>query len=191
MKKFTIISSLTVLLVIPIFFGAYRDLFITFELEVYAVLILILGFFLILLTGWTINSFGFNETDVESMRDHNVIEALINGNKIILWIFFPITMIMEELIFRYYLLGFLALTLHLELAISILISSLVFSLYHIHTWFTFKSSKILLINISYTLILGLFNGYIFFMFGIIPCIITHYLIALSLYYNLYRKNYRI
>ena len=65
--------------------------------------------------------------------------------------------IMEELIFRYYLLGFLALTLHLELAISILISSLVFSLYHIHTWFTFKSSKILLINISYTLILGLFT----------------------------------
>ena len=191
MKKFTIIGSLTVLLVIPIFFGVYTENFIVGEFELIAVLVLILGSFLLLLIGWVINSFSFNKKDIELMKNHNVVNALIGGNEIILWVFFPITMIMEELIFRYYILSFLALTLQIERAISILISSLVFSLYHIHTWFTFKSSKILLINISYALILGLFNGYIFFMFGIIPCIIIHYLIALSLYYNLYRKNFRV
>jgi len=191
MKKFTIIGSLTVLLVIPIFFGVYTENFIVGEFELIAVLVLILGSFLLLLIGWVINSFSFNKKDIELMKNHNVVKALIGGNEIILWVFFPITMIMEELIFRYYILSFLALTLQIERAISILISSLVFSLYHIHTWFTFKSSKILLINISYTLILGLFNGYIFFMFGIIPCIIIHYLIALYAYYDLYRKNFRV
>ena len=191
MKKFTIIGSLTVLLVIPIFFGVYTENFIVGEFELIAVLVLILGSFLLLLIGWVINSFSFNKKDIELMKNHNVVNALIGGNEIILWVFFPITMIMEELIFRYYILSFLALTLQIERAISILISSLVFSLYHIHTWFTFKSSKILLINISYTLILGLFNGYIFFMFGIIPCIIIHYLIALYAYYDLYRKNFRV
>ena len=191
MKKFTIITILTIFLVIPIFLGVYTEFFLASELELYVILSLLLGFFLLLLIGWVINSFSFNETDIELMRNHNVVKALINDNNINLWFFFPITMIMEELIFRYYLLSFLALTLQIEIVMSILISSLVFSLYHIHTWFSFKSSKILLINISYALILGLFNGYIFFTLGIIPCIIVHYLIAFYLYYNLYSKNFRV
>ena len=190
MKKFTIITILTIFLVIPIFFGVYAEFFLAGELELYVILSLLLGFFLLLLIGWVINSFSFNETDIELMRNHNVVKALINDNNINLWFFFPITMIMEELIFRYYLLSFLVLTLQIEIVMSILISSLAFSLYHIHTWFSFRSPKILLINISYTLILGLFNGYIFFTLGIIPCIIFHYLIAFYLYYNLYNKNFR-
>ena len=191
MKKFTIIAISTVFLVIPIFFGVYTEFFLAGDLELYVILFLILGFFLFLLIGWGINSFSFNKTDIELMRNHNVIMALINGNHISLWFFFPITMIMEELIFRYYLLSFLASTLQMEITISILISSLVFSLYHIHTWFSYKSQKILAVNLSFAFLLGVFNGYLFFTLGIIPCIIIHYLIAFYLYYNLYRKNYRI
>ena len=189
MKKFTIISILTGLLVIPIFFGVYTEFLIESVLDLYAILLLILGFFLLLLIGSVINNFGLNKTDIELMRNHNVVNALINKDIIILWLFFPITMIMEELIFRYYLISFLASTLQLAIVVSILISSIVFSLYHIHTWFSYKNSKILIINISYTLILGLFIGYVFFILGFIPCIIIHYLIALYLYYNLYRKNF--
>lgn len=190
MKKSTIICILTVILAIPIFFGVYTEFLIEVEVNLYIILIIILGLFLLLLIGWIINSFGFNKVDIELMRNHNVIQALINGNNINLWFFFPITMIMEELLFRYYLLSFLALTLQIEITTSILTSSIGFSLYHIHTWFSFKNSKILLINLSYTFLLGLFNGYIFFTLGFIPCIIFHYLIALCLYYNLYRKNFK-
>ena len=128
MKKFTITTILTIFLVIPIFFGVYTEFFLAGELELYVILSLLLGFFLLLLIGWVINSFSFNETDIELMRNQNVVKALINDNNINLWFFFPITMIMEELIFRYYILSFLALTLQIEIVMSILISSLAFSI---------------------------------------------------------------
>ncbi|MFX1239473.1 MAG: CPBP family intramembrane glutamic endopeptidase, partial [Promethearchaeota archaeon] len=182
---------ITFILVIPMFFGVYTDFFWGREVELNIILFLMLGFFLLLLIGGVINNHCFNETDIKLMRLHNVVDALINRNIVILWFFFPITMIMEELIFRYYLISFLALTLKIKIITSIFISSLAFSLYHIHTWFSYKSQKILLINLGYTLILGLYNGYIFFTLGLIPCIIIHYLIAFYLYYNLYRKNFKM
>jgi membrane protease YdiL (CAAX protease family) len=189
MKKITFICIITIFLVIPIFFGVYIEFFLVSELQLYTIQFLVLGFFLLLFVGWIINNFGFNQSSIELMRNHNVVNALINNKYINLWLFFPITIVMEELIFRYYLLSFLTLILQLRIFLSILISSIIFSFYHIHTWFTYKSQKILLINLSYTLMLGFFIGYIFFMLGFIPCIIIHYLVAFYLYYNLYRKNF--
>ena len=190
MKKSTVISIISVVLIIPILFGVYTENFIVRYADLYTILLLILGFSLLLFIGKIINFFGFNNYDIELMRRHDVINAFINNNRIVLWIFFPITMIMEELIFRYYSLSFLATTLQLKLILSILISSIAFSLYHIHTWFSYKSQAILLINLSYTLLLGLYLGYLFYTLGFIICILIHYLIALYLYYNLYRKNFR-
>ena len=190
MKKSTVISIISVVLIIPILFGVYTENFIVRYADLYTILLLILGFSLLLFIGKIINFFGFNNYDIELMRRHDVINAFINNNRIVLWIFFPVTMIMEELIFRYYLISFLATTLQLKLILSILISSIAFSLYHIHTWFSYKSQAILLINLSYTLLLGLYLGYLFFTLGFVVCILIHYLIALYLYYNLYRKNFR-
>lgn len=190
MKKSTVISIISVVLIIPILFGVYTENFIVRDADLYTILLLILGFSLLLFIGKIINYFGFNNYDIELMRRHDVINAFINNNRIVLWIFFPVTMIMEELIFRYYLISFLATTLQLKIILSILISSIAFSLYHIHTWFSYKSQAILLINLSYTLLLGLYLGYLFFTLGFIVCILIHYLIALYLYYNLYRKNFR-
>ena len=190
MKKSTVISIISVVLIIPILFGVYTENFIVRYADLYTILLLILGFSLLLFIGKIINYFGFNNYDIELMRRHDVINAFINNNRIVLWIFFPVTMIMEELIFRYYLISFLATTLQLKLILSILISSIAFSLYHIHTWFSYKSQAILLINLSYTLLLGLYLGYLFFTLGFVVCILIHYLIALYLYYNLYRKNFR-
>lgn len=190
MKKSTVISIISIVLIIPILFGVYTENFIVRDADLYTILLLILGFSLLLFIGKIINYFGFNNYDIELMRRHDVINAFINNNRIVLWIFFPITMIMEELIFRYYLISFLATTLQLKIILSILISSIAFSLYHIHTWFSYKSQAILLINLSYTLLLGLYLGYLFYTLGFIVCILIHYLIALYLYYNLYRKNFR-
>ena len=190
MKKSTVISIISVVLIIPILFGVYTENFIVRYADLYTILLLILGFSLLLFIGKIINYFGFNNYDIELMRRHDVINAFINNNRIVLWIFFPITMIMEELIFRYYSLSFLATTLQLKLILSILISSIAFSLYHIHTWFSYKSQAILLINLSYTLLLGFYLGCLFYTLGFIVCILIHYLIALYLYYNLYRKNFR-
>jgi len=190
MKKYTIIVILTGILVIPIFFGIYTDFLFIRRFDLFIVLSLILGFFLFLLLGWILNSISFDKKDLELMRKHNVILALINDDKKILWFFFPITMIMEELIFRYYILSFLFLTLQMGIIQSILLASLAFSLYHIHTWFSYKSLKILSTNLVFTFLLGLFNGSTFFTIGIIPCVIIHYLIAFFLYYNLFRMNYR-
>ncbi len=190
MKKSTVISIISVVLIIPILFGVYTENFIVRDADLYTILLLILGFSLLLFIGKIINFFGFNNYDIEIMRRHDVINAFINNNRIVLWIFFPVTMIMEELIFRYYLISFLATTLQLKIILSILISSIAFSLYHIHTWFSYKSQAILLINLSYTLLLGLYLGYLFYTLGFIVCILIHYLIALYLYYNLYRKNFR-
>jgi len=190
MKKSTVISIISVVLIIPILFGVYTENFIVRDADLYTILLLILGFSLLLFIGKIINYFGFKNYDIELMRRHDVINAFINNNRIVLWIFFPITMIMEELIFRYYLISFLSTTLQLKIILSILISSMAFSLYHIHTWFSYKSQAILLINLSYTLLLGLYLGYLFYTLGFIVCILIHYLIALYLYYNLYRKNFR-
>jgi len=190
MKKSTVISIISVVLIVPILFGLYTENFIVRDADLYTILLLILGFSLLLFIGKIINFFGFNNYDIELMRRHDVINAFINSNRIVLWIFFPVTMIMEELIFRYYLISFLATTLQLKLILSILISSIAFSLYHIHTWFSYKSQAILLINLSYTLLLGFYLGCLFYTLGFIVCILIHYLIALYLYYNLYRKNFR-
>ena len=104
--------------------------------------------------------------------------------------FFPIIMIIEELIFRFYIIAILINQVELEALVAVFISSLVFSIFHIHTWFSYKSLRILLVNLIFPFLLGLYNGYIFLTMGIIPCVIIHYIIVLNLYYNLYKRYFR-
>lgn len=126
------------------------------------------------------------------MRKHDVTNALINGNnRIVILVFFPLTMIMEELIFRYYLVGFLINSLNLEIVSVLFISSLIFSLYHIHTWFSFKNLTLLLINLLFPFLMGIYLGFVLLNFGIIACILIHSILAFSLYYSIYRRYFRI
>ena len=191
MRKFTIITVFTSILIIPPFFGVYTDFLVVKNIPLQEILFIILGYLLLFLIGLVINFFGFNQADIEKMSNHNVIQALINKNNVILWIFFPVTMLMEELLFRFYTLSFLSSTLEFTILLSVLISSIAFSLYHIHTWFTFKSQKILVVNLCYTFILGLIIGYVFFLSGIIPCILIHYSVVFNLYYIIYKKNFKL
>lgn len=185
MNKFYIISILSVFLTIPIFFGVYTENFFAQKLDLLIVSPFVLGFFSLLIGGTILNKFGFTRDDFEVMKTHPVINAFNQKNWVVLWIFFPLTMIMEELIFRYYLIGFLVSTLQQKIGISVIVSAVLFSLYHIHTWFTYKSLKILFINLCFTLLLGFFLGFTFFTLGIIFCVVVHYIIALYLWYSIF------
>ena len=130
----------------------------------------------------------YSESSKELMKQHDVIKALVNGNDIIvLLVFFPLTMVMEEFIFRYYLVGILLYQLKLGLILAILISSVIFSLYHLHIWFKFKNLKILISYLISSFLLAIYNAYLLITLGIFVCIITHTILVFVLYYNLYKK----
>ena len=190
-RKYTILTTLCIILIIPIFFGIYSEYLYVRKLNLFVILILLLGMLMLLLIGKLIGIYGYDNESIENMRKHDVIEALINKtNKLRLWLFFPIIMVIEELIFRYYCIGFLINQVDVDVIMAIIISSLVFSLFHIHIWFSFKNLRILLINLGYSFLIGLFNGYTFITLGLFPCIGIHYALAIYLYYIIYRKYFK-
>ncbi|TKJ20358.1 MAG: hypothetical protein CEE43_12620 [Promethearchaeota archaeon Loki_b32] len=156
-----------------------------------SIVILVFGISSLLLIGILIEVFAYNNHLFEIIQNHDVINALIHkNNRLIVWIFFSITMIMEELIFRYYSISILNSYLNSQYFLIILISSITFSLYHIHIWFSFKNLKILFINLIHPFLMGLYLGFIFFSLGFISCVIAHYTIAFFMHYNLYRRYYK-
>ena len=190
-RKYIIICIITILLTIPIFFGLFIEFFLIKVINLVSILILVFGISSLLLIGILIEVFAYNNHLFEIIQNHDVINALIHKkNRLTVWIFFTITMIMEELIFRYYSISILNSVLNLHYLLTILISSIAFSLYHIHIWFTSKNLKILFINLIYSFLMGLYLGFIFFSFGFLSCIIAHYTIAFLMHFNLYRRYYK-
>ena len=189
-QKYVIISVLFVLLIVPIFFGVYLEYLYVKELSLLTILYVIIGLILFLILNKIIINYGYTNKSIEAMRKQDVINAFINNNKINLLLIFPMIMINEELLFRYYLIGFLIDQLKYGVIMAMIISSLLFSLYHIHSWFTFKNVRILMLNLVYSFLLGLYNSYVVIILGIFPCILIHFGLALSMHYNLYKKYYK-
>lgn len=190
-RKYTLIVIIFIILIVPTFLGYYWEYFFIREFDVYVVLILIFGFIIFFIMGKLIEIYAYNDNRIEVLKKNDIINAFISKkNRIVIWIFFPIIMIIEELIFRFYIITILINQVELEALVAVFISSLVFSLFHIHTWFSYRSLRILLVNLIFPFLLGLFNGYIFLTIGIIPCIIIHYIIVLNLYYNLYKRYFK-
>jgi len=186
--KYLTITVVVISLIIPIFFGVYIDFLFVSEFSLCIMVFLLIGFLFLVGLGKMMDHFMFSERSKELMRQHDVIKALLNGNDIIvLLVFFPLTMIMEEFIFRYYLVGILLYQLKLELILAILISSVIFSLYHLHIWFKFKNLKILISYLISSFLLAIYNTFLLITLGIFACIITHTVLVFILYYNLYRK----
>ncbi|MFX0003400.1 MAG: CPBP family intramembrane glutamic endopeptidase [Candidatus Hodarchaeota archaeon] len=172
-------------------FGVFLKYFIIIELNWFLFLIFLIGILVLLFLGKIIEIFGYNNKDIDVFKKQDVLNAFINrDNKLVIWLFFPVIIIIEELIFRYYSIGILVQILKLESIAAIFISSLVFSLFHIHIWFRYKNLKILLVNLIYPFLMGLYISYIFLKLGIISCILIHFFIALTLYYNLYRRYFK-
>ncbi|TFG27470.1 MAG: CPBP family intramembrane metalloprotease [Promethearchaeota archaeon] len=190
-RKYGILGILCVVLIIPILFGTYVEYLFIRELNFIVFITLIFGLIAFILMDILIVDYGYNDTSFEALKSQDVIKALITGeNKEIIWIFLPMIMLIEELIFRYYLMGFLLKQVELEVIWAILISSAIFSLFHIHIWFRFKNLRVLIINLIDSFFLGLFNAYIFLTLGLIPCIFIHYGLVLLLYYGIYKKFFK-
>jgi membrane protease YdiL (CAAX protease family) len=187
-KKYLAITITVILLIIPIFFGIYIDFLIASEISLGIVLFLLIGFVILFGLGKVIELFMYNDRSKELMKQHDVVNALLNRNGINgLLVFFPLTMIMEELIFRYYLMGLLLNQFMIGSILAITISSIIFSVYHIHIWFRFKDLKILISYLISSFLLGIYNAFILLTLGIFACVIVHTILVFILYYNLYKK----
>ncbi|MFX1379111.1 MAG: CPBP family intramembrane glutamic endopeptidase [Promethearchaeota archaeon] len=190
-NKYIIIGILSIFLIMPMILGVYVQYIFVRTLDIFIFLFFLFGLVTLFIIGKLIHNYIFNKDSIELMRKHDVTNALINrNNRIVIWLFFPLTMVMEELIFRYYLIGFLIDSLKLDVLSVIFISSLIFSLYHIHTWFSYKNLTILITNLVYTFLMGLYIGFLFLNIGIVPCILIHYTLAFSLYYNIYKRYFK-
>jgi len=187
-RKYTILGILFIFLIIPIILGIFNNYIYARELNLAVIFVLVVGTTFFLVLNKLIEVYGYDEQSFDAIKNQDVINALINkDNKSVIWIFLPMIIIIEELIFRYYMIGFLLNVVKLDVISAILISSLVFSLFHIHIWFRFKNRRILLINLGDSFLLGLFNGYILLTLGLIPCILIHFTLVLILYYNIYKR----
>lgn len=190
-RKYALIVIIFIILIVPMFLGYYWEYFFIREFDVYVVLILIFGFIIFFIMGKLIEIYAYNDKRIEVLKKQDIINVFISKkNLVVIWIFFPIIMIIEELIFRFYIIAILINQVELKALVAVFISSLVFSLFHIHTWFSYRSIRILLVNLIFPFLLGLYNGYIFLTMGIIPCVIIHYIIVLNLYYNLYKRYFK-
>ncbi|MFW9936499.1 MAG: type II CAAX prenyl endopeptidase Rce1 family protein [Candidatus Thorarchaeota archaeon] len=190
-KKYILISSLVILLVIPIFFGVFNQYLLLSQINLIDITYLVIGMIVLLLIGFLISTFVYDTKSLELMKNHDVINSLIRrNNRLVLVLFFPLTMIMEELIFRYYILGLFMIELKFETLLAVLLSSLIFSVYHIHFWFKFKNLRITTTYIIYSFLLGLFTAYILITFNIFISIFAHYIIAFAIYFLLFKKKYK-
>jgi len=190
-KKNIYLSLIFIFLIIPIFFGVYVEYLYVYDSSLLVIFILVLGLIFFLILDEITVLYCYNEQSVEAIKKHDVINALIKKkNKEIIWIFLPMIIIIEELIFRYYLIGFFINQLDFDIISAIFISSFIFSSYHIHIWFRFKNLRILMIYLVDSFFLGLFNGYILLTLGLISCILIHYSIVLLLYYGIYKRYFK-
>lgn len=170
----------------------FVEFFFINEFNLSTFLILVIGFLTLFLIGKVIEVYGYNAEIIKVMEKHDIINSFVgSNNKIIRLLGFLVIMINEELVFRYYLVGLLITHSYLGEMLVILISSLIFSIFHIHTWFSYKNVRILAIFIIYSFFLGLFNGYLLLTFGIIPCILVHYSLAYILYYGIYTRYFKV
>ncbi|MFX0033013.1 MAG: type II CAAX prenyl endopeptidase Rce1 family protein [Candidatus Hermodarchaeota archaeon] len=188
--KYITILFIFLLLTIPVYFGIFIDFFLVGEFNLIVVLILIFGYLFLFGLGKIIEIYGYNTEIIEIMKKHDVINSFIeNNNKLVRWLGFLIIMTIEELIFRYYLMGMFN-HLYREKIIIIFISSLIFAVYHLHTWFSYKNLRIVSIFFCYSLCLGLYTGYLLFTLGIIPCIFVHYSLAIVSYYGIFVRYFK-
>jgi len=190
-RKYSILGIICIILLLPIFFGIYIEYLSIRESTLNVIFIFILGLIILLFINIMTVVYCYDTHSLEVFKEHDVINALITKeNKPKLLLFLLLIMIIEELIFRYYLIGFLLTQLELDVITAILVSSIIFSLYHIHMWFKFKNLRILIIYLSHSFLLGLFNGYILLTLGIIPCILVHYSLVLISLLCIYRRYFR-
>ena len=187
-NKHYLIIFWVILCVIPLFFGIYVNYLSISQFSLLILALILIGILFLYLLGKIIGKYAYTTERLKLISQHDLISALIHKNdNWVIFFFFPLTMVMEEFIFRYYSIGVLRDIINLGIFESIIVSSLIFSLYHIHFWLKFKSLSITIIFISYSFFLGLINGFVLLTIGLPFCVLIHYLLAFTSYFNLSNK----
>ncbi|MEJ2295181.1 MAG: CPBP family glutamic-type intramembrane protease, partial [Candidatus Lokiarchaeota archaeon] len=146
--KYLIIIICVIICIIPLYFGVFIDLMFFNQFNVLIVSVIIIGTLLLFFLGIIIDKYAYNEETLKIMGEHGLISALIKkDNNWVIFFIFPLTMVMEEFIFRYYSIGTLHFIINLGTLESIIISSIIFALYHLHFWFKLKNQRITIIYI--------------------------------------------
>jgi len=180
---------LVMFLITPIFFGFSIEYLFPWKINIINITLMISGIFILYILSYLTIRYQINQKIYNIMKNHEVVNAFIESKYLILFTNFLVTIIMEELIFRFYIVGVL---IHLIDAIYvILISSSIFSLYHLHIWFSYHNKAISLLYIGYSFLLGLLNAYIFLNLGIFFAVLIHYLLAIIFYFQIANKFKKI
>ena len=188
--KDVIIIIVVFIAIIPLFYGynLQKIVILTFNFNLIAVLAL--GLIILFLLGRLIFSTLLDDKSISLMENHDMIDSFIKKNqKWTKWFIFPLTMLMEELIFRFYAISIIINLIKLSPFLAIILSSSIFAVYHIHFWIRLRNFRIFISFFILSFLLGLLNGYAFIYFGLLACFFIHYGMAFELYFYLYRKFY--
>ena len=188
--KDVIIIIVVIIAIIPLIYGYNLQSIAIITCNFNLIAVLALGLVILFLLGRLIFSTLLDEKSISLMENHDMIDSFIKKNqKWTKWFIFPLTMLMEELIFRFYAISIIINLIKLNPFFAIIISSSIFAVYHIHFWIRLKNFRIFISFFILSFLLGLLNGYAFIYFGLLACFFIHYGMAFELYSYLYRKFY--
>ena len=188
--KDVIIIIVVIIAIIPLIYGYNLQSIAIITCNFNLIAVLALGLVILFLLGRLIFSTLLDEKSISLMENHDMIDSFIKKNqKWTKWFIFPLTMLMEELIFRFYAISIIINLIKLNPFFAIIISSSIFAVYHIHFWIRLKNFRIFISFFILSFLLGLLNGYAFIYFGLLACFFIHYGMAFELYFYLYRKFY--
>lgn len=188
--KDVIIIIVVFIAIIPLFYGYDLQSIVILSFNFNLIVVLALGLVILFLSGRFIFSTLLDEKSISLMKNHDMIDSFIKKNqKWTKWFTFPLTMLMEELIFRFYAISIIVDLIKLSPFLAVMLSSSIFAVYHIHFWVRLKNFRIFFSFFILSFLLGLLNGYAFIYFGLLACFIIHYGMAFELYFYLYRKFY--
>ncbi|TXT62854.1 MAG: putative CAAX amino terminal protease self-immunity [Promethearchaeota archaeon] len=172
------------LLLIPFIFGYNIKYLFATSFTLFKLGIILFGIIFLAVVGYYLIPTLFTSYHLEKMKEHEVIMAFLKKDYDVLYKGFLFSMILEELIFRFYI-G-TTLIQYIDVILILIISGIIFSFYHFHIWFGFKNVRILGAYLFFSFLLGIFNMYVLFELGLIFCIILHYLIVLMCYWRLFK-----
>lgn len=146
---------------------------------------LLLFVFLTILAVFSIPN--YMKSDLRLFENHAVVAGLKTKQLMPVWISFPITIIFEELLFRGIILVELSNINIISQKYAILLNGIIFSVYHIHIWFSFKNKKITQVFLIFSLWLGIILGFFLFEIGLFGVIFLHWLFAFAIYIHISKK----
>ena len=186
-KKIIIPIFACVLLIYYLLAGYPKWLLPSEPITVYSIAIVLVTYIGLVALGISLSTFIMRDSMIK-MKNHIVVKAIREKNRVDLWIIFPVTMVFEELLFRLVLLEILYA--YFGLLTTVLIGTIIFSLYHLHT-LAFKDINITLAFVILAIILGVVLNLLFYYFGLIFCIFIHWISVFLIFLYIENKIKRI